>query len=62
MDYFDAVIETKILENNENLYTNMTKFLREASARLGQVGAMVTNHSNLLVNHSAFNVKKEKAS
>lgn len=62
MEYFDAVIETKILENNENLYTNMTKFLKEASARLGQVGAMVTNHSNLLVNHSAFNVKKEKAS
>ena len=56
------VIETKILENNENLYTNMTKFLKEASARLGQVGAMVTNHNNLLVNHSAFNVKKEKAS
>ena len=62
MDYYEQVIEERILANNENLYTSMTKFLSSASKRLGQVGAMVTENKGIIIDHSAFNVKKEQAS
>ena len=40
----------------------MTKFLSTASAKLGQVSAMVTKNEGIIIEHSAFNVKKEQAS
>ena len=62
MQYFDLVIEEKILQNNESLYTNMTKFLLASSTKLSQVCAMITENKDMIIQHSAFNVKKEQAS
>ena len=62
MEYLDQVIEEHILANNENLYTSMTKFLHTSSKQLSQVSAMVIDSKGIIVEHSAFNVKKESAS
>lgn len=62
MEHFDQVIEERILANNDSLYANMTHFLGGASKVLRQVSAMVSENKGLIVDHSAFNVKKEAAS
>jgi hypothetical protein len=62
MDYYNAVIEERILANNENLYTSMTRFLLGAQKRLNAVGALIAKDEGHIVDHSAFNLKKEAAS
>ena len=62
MEYYDQVIKDHITANNENLYTSMTNFLHSSSKQLGQVSAMVAATKGIIVEHSAFNVKKENAS
>jgi hypothetical protein len=62
MEYFDQVIEEQILANNENLYISMTKFLRTSSEKLNRAGAMVHESKSSIIDHAAFNVKKESAS